>query len=137
MVRWHTWLTVSLAAAVWLFPAGRAEAARIRYHFTPADLCGDQLQPNGSTATATRSAWFGAVRDTSYRPVRPTHLVTYRHPYTGRTVTIPLTLPEGTPRVEHRWNQVIFNYGSYTVEAHFLPDGSVDVVYNSGPFRPF
>ena len=74
MVRWHTWLTVSLAAAVWLFPAGRAEAARIRYHFTPADLCGDQLQPNGSTATATRSAWFGAVRDTSSRPVRPTHL---------------------------------------------------------------
>ena len=48
------------------------------------------------------------------------------------TITVPLSFPEGTPRIEHRADRVIYNYGSYTVEVHFLPDGSVDVVYNSG-----
>jgi hypothetical protein len=37
--------------------------------------------------------------------------------------------------MEYRTRRVIYNYGSDTVEVHFLPDGSVDVIYNSGLFR--
>jgi hypothetical protein len=32
----------------------------------------------------------------------------------------------------YRTNRVVYNYGSYTVEVQFLPDGSANVVYNSG-----
>jgi hypothetical protein len=67
---------------------------------------------------------------------RPTQVVTLRHYYTGQLVSVPMRLPPDTPLVQHRSNRTIFNYGSYSVEAVFLPDGSVDVVYNSGPFRP-
>jgi hypothetical protein len=44
-------------------------------------------------------------------------------------------LPEGTPRIEHVWRRIVYNYGSYTVAVLFLPDGSVDVIYNSGLLR--
>jgi hypothetical protein len=63
-------------------------------------------------------------------------MVTYRHPYSGRSVTVPMRLPEGPPRFERRTDRIIYNYGDYTVEARFLQDGSVDVVYNSGLLRP-
>ena len=68
-------------------------------------------------------------------PPRPTCLLTYRHPCTGQAVTVPLALPEGTPTIQYKLRQVVYNYGSYAVEVHFLPDGSVAVVYNSGLFR--
>ena len=42
---------------------------------------------------------------------------------------------EGAPRLEYLPARVVYNYGSYTVEARFLPDGSVDVVYNAGFLR--
>jgi len=48
---------------------------------------------------------------------------------------VPLTLPEGTPRIEHRRNRIVYNYGSDVVEVHFLSDGSADVIYDSGLFR--
>jgi hypothetical protein len=63
-------------------------------------------------------------------------MVTFRHPFTGRNVTVPLRLPEGPPRLEHRSDRIVYNYGDYIVEARFLTDGSVDVVYNSGLLRP-
>ncbi len=63
-------------------------------------------------------------------------MVTFRHPYTGRNVTLPLTLPEGTPRLEHLADRIVYNYGEYTVEARFFRDGSVETVYNSGFLRP-
>jgi hypothetical protein len=63
-------------------------------------------------------------------------VVTLRHYYTGQFVSVPMRLPPDTPLIQHRYNRTVFNYGSYSVEAVFLPDGSVDVVYNSGPFRP-
>jgi hypothetical protein len=50
-------------------------------------------------------------------------------------VIVPLALPEGIPVIEHRNGRVIYNYGTYTVETVFLPDGTVDVVYNSGLLR--
>ena len=66
---------------------------------------------------------------------QPNRLVTFRHPYTSRNVTVPMKLPDSTPRIEHISDRVRFNYGSYSVEARFLPDGAVDVVYNSGFLR--
>jgi hypothetical protein len=69
-------------------------------------------------------------------PPRPTCVMTYRHPYTGQVVKVPLALPAGTPIVQHTWARVVYNYGSYTVSVVFLSDGSVDVRYNSGFFRP-
>jgi len=63
-------------------------------------------------------------------------LVTFRHAYTGQLITVPVAFPEGTPRLEYRRNRIVYNYGSYTVEAVFNPDGSMDMVYNSGFLRP-
>jgi hypothetical protein len=68
--------------------------------------------------------------------IKPNQMVTFRHPYTGRNVTVPLRLPQGTARMEQRSDRIIYNFGDYTVEARFLPDGSVDVIYNSGLARP-
>ena len=52
----------------------------------------------------------------------------------GRNVTVPIRMPEGQPRLEHRADRIVYNYGDYTIEARFLTDGSVDVVYNTGTF---
>ena len=68
--------------------------------------------------------------------MRPNYLVTFRHAYTGQLITVPVAFPEGTPRLEYRRNRIVYNYGSYTVEAVFNPDGSMDMVYNSGFLRP-
>lgn len=70
------------------------------------------------------------------RVFRPNQFVTFRHPYNSRHVTLPLTLPAATPRLEYRSDRIVYNYGSYTVEVRFFPDGSADTVYNSGLFRP-
>ncbi len=68
-------------------------------------------------------------------PPRPTRLVSFRHPATGQTVTVPLALPEDTPRMEYVSDRTIFNYGSDTVQVAFLADGTVDVIYTSGLLR--
>jgi hypothetical protein len=108
----------------------------LRFHYVPVDACGNAtLQPSGLGGVGEKVQWLGFVRKPSNNQPRPTHLVTFRHPYTGRLITVPLALPEGTPRMEYRSNRVVYNYGSYTVEAHFHSDGSVDVIYNSGLLR--
>jgi hypothetical protein len=67
--------------------------------------------------------------------VRPTQMVTFRHPFTGRNVTVPMRLPPDVARMEHRPDRIIYTFSDYVIEARFLPDGSVDVVYNSGLLR--
>ncbi len=59
-----------------------------------------------------------------------------RNALSGALSPVPVALPEGTPRIEHVGNRVVYNYGTYTVAAAFLPDGSVDVIYDSGFLRP-
>jgi hypothetical protein len=118
-------------------PVARADV--VRYHFTPADCSGyTALRPGPNGAVGEWQLWRGSPeRRAYYCPKRPTHLVTFRHPYTGQNVTVPLALPEGIPQIEHVRGRIVFNYGvGYTVEARFLPDGSVDIAYNSGLFRP-
>jgi hypothetical protein len=115
-----------------------AAAEQMRYHFVPADACGKMTQvpagPEGTLGELKRG--LGIVPLPYSYAVRPNQMVTFRHPLSGRNVTVPLRLPEGPPRLEHRADRIVYNYGDYTVDARFLPDGSVDVVYNSGLLRP-
>jgi hypothetical protein len=137
MISWRQCLA-PVAAAFLFVNAQPAAAAQVRFHFAPTDLCGrTALKPGGCGAPGERLAWFGLYREAYQCVPRPTHFVTFRHPYTGQNVTVPFSFPEGTPRIEYRGKTIIYNYGSYTVEAHFFPDGSVDAVYNSGLFRLF
>jgi hypothetical protein len=129
----NRWLMLA-AAAVCALSAGTATAAQVRYHFTPAEICATNVLKTPATA-GTRVAWFGLYRALYPGQPRATHVVTFRHPFTGANVAVPLAFPLGSPRLEYRADRIIYNYGSYSVEAHFYADGSVDTVYNSGPFR--
>ncbi len=115
-----------------------AHAEAIRYRFVPKDACGTMAPtPVGPEGTIGERKQALGMRPMPYPyAVRPNVLVTFRHPFTGRNATVPLRLPEGTPRMEHRADRIIYNYGDYTVEARFLPDGAIDVIYNSGLLRP-
>jgi hypothetical protein len=93
------------------------------------------MKPGADGGAGELVTWFGMVSESYPDQPKPTHLVTLRHYYTGREITIPLTLPDSTPRIEHRYARIIYNYGSDTVEVHSLPDGTVDVIYNSGLLR--
>ena len=137
MAKRNRWLKLAAAAALLLASDRLATAARVRYHYVPTDGCDTTtLTPGGAgSAAGERVNWFGSVRQAYDCPPRPTCRVAFRHPYTGRTVTVPLAMPGGTPRIEHVRNRIVFNYGSDTIEVRFLPDGSLDVIYNSGLLR--
>jgi hypothetical protein len=120
---------LAVLLGVWARPA---HAERARYRYVPRDAEGSMtLEPTGGE----RLSLLGTVRRAAPSPPRPTHVLSFRHPATGRPVSVPVALPVGTPRVEYRFQRVIYNYGSYTVEVVFLADGSVEVVYNSGLLR--
>ncbi len=114
-------------------------AEQVRFHFVPTDGCGAMAQvaagPEGALGESIKG--LGLVARPYPFVVRPNQMVTFRHPYNGRNVTLPLRLPAGTPRLEYRYDRVVYNYGDYVVEARFLQDGSADIVYNSGFLRPF
>jgi len=132
-------LGLSVAAlAVAVCSSGPVQAEKVRYHFAPADLCGSTVQtPAGkNNAIGERVSYFGFGNAPYYCPKRPTHMVTFWHPYTKRNVTVPLYLPEGTPRIGYGPSRITFDFGTYSVAAVFLPDESVDTIYDSGPFRP-
>jgi len=127
-----------IAVGLLLGTGGPAAADQLRLHYVPAGPGGTAaLQAQGPGGPAgERTSFFGIVRESSPCPLRPNYLVTFRHAYTGQLITVPVTFPEGTPRVEYRANRIIYNYGSYTVEAVFYPDGSLDMLYSSGFLRP-
>jgi hypothetical protein len=132
----HGLSRAALAALMLVACAGTASAARARFHYGSADGCGVlSLKPDGPcNAPGEYISLFGTPRNASAAP-RPNVYLTFQHPCTGRRVTVPVSLPEGTPVIQYRYRRVIYNYGSYSVEVAFLPDGSVDVIYNSGPLR--
>ena len=121
-------------AGILLLASGLAAAGEVRFHYVPVDSCGNTaLKPACPCgAVGERVSWFGTVHEQFNNQPRPTHLVTFRHPYTVRNVTVAMAFPVGTPRVEILPTRVVYHYGSYSVEARFIRDGSVDVVYNSG-----
>jgi hypothetical protein len=126
--KWKT--AVAAAVLLGLISAGQAAAARLRYHYVPADTQGNLNLTTGERLTLL-SGW-----EPYPCPPRPNQCVRFRHPCSGQSVQVPLALPaDSTPRLEHRTNRVIYNYGSDTVQVHFLADGSVDVIYTSGLLR--
>ncbi len=125
-------LLLTGAIALLFLAAHRAEAARARFHYVSADPAGHVTFKPGPCA-GERITICGTSCDNC--PPRPTCYQTYQHPCTGQTVIVPLALPLGTPTIYHRPNRIKYNYGSDFVEVHFLPDGSVDVIYSSGLFR--
>jgi hypothetical protein len=122
---------LSVTTLLLALPVVRADV--VRYHFVPA-------APGTVVALKPGPAEWQPFRGSARRApypyeLRPTHLVTFRHPYTGGLVTVPMALLPDEPRIEHVRNRIVFNYGSYTIEVEFFPDGSVDVIYNSGLSR--
>jgi hypothetical protein len=129
------WFVLSLVLCA--MPS-RASAEQLRFRFVPTDACGATAQvPIGPEGTMGELRRVLGVRPLPYPfVVRANQIVTFRHPYNGRNISVPLRMPEGQPRLEHRADRIVYNYGDYTVEARFNPDGSVDVIYNSGLLRP-
>lgn len=128
------WLALPLLLAT---TPSWAIAEQVRYHFVPTDACGTMAQvpagPEGTIGELRRG--FG-LRPLPYPyAVRPNQMVTFRHPFSGRNVTVPIRMPDGPPRIETRPDRIIYTHGEYVVEARFLTDGSVDVIYNSGFMR--
>jgi hypothetical protein len=128
-------LCIPLVAGVLLFLPAIGRADSVRFRFAPADGGLTQV-PAGPDGT------LGELRNglqTTAKPYvgnfTPNRMVTFLHPYTNRNVVVPMKLPDGTPRIEHIAERIRFNYGSYYIEARFLPEGGVDVVYNSGYLR--
>jgi hypothetical protein len=134
MLRRTYWTGLFVAAGV-LLATPMAEAAAVRFHYVPgdADSCGTTAMKPACEGESMR--WFGTFRESCNDHLRPTHIVTFCHAYTGHNVSVPLALPEGTPIMMHGPDRVTFNYGSYAVRVRFLPDGSVDVIYDSGFLR--
>jgi len=131
------WLGTLAVGIIFWSMGGWAAAAQVRFHYVPVDACGNSaLQPSGPVAgVGERIRWFGIIREPYANQPRPTHMVTFRQPYSARTISVPMAFPEGTPRVANLRDRVVYSYGSYTVEARFLPDGSVDVIYDAGFLR--
>lgn len=121
-----------LAVTVALVAGDVAPAAIARFHFVPVNGCTVQHVPYHG-APAEKITIFG--RGPYECPPPPTCTVTFCHPYSGAKLAIPLALPDATPQMVHRRDRIMYNYGTYTVTVHFLPDGSVDVIYNSGLFK--
>src|SRR5262249_52379811 len=81
--------------------AGTVRAEQRRFHYVPVDAAGNStLQPNDG-GVGERLRLLGATRGPDNGQPRPTHLVTFRHPYNGRNITVPMTLPESTPVTEY------------------------------------
>jgi hypothetical protein len=128
--------TVFFLSALMLLGGNRALGARVRYHFTPIDANGTTtLKPGDVSGYEQKTPVLGIQRPMPGPPPGFTYLVTYWHPISLRRVTVPVTLPESTPTIAHGRNRITYDYGSYTVQVRFLPDGSVDVIYNSGFLR--
>jgi hypothetical protein len=124
------------AVAVLALAAPSARAERVRYHYTAADLAGNTaLVPAPSGAPGQRVSYFGLGAAPYCGVMRPTYMVTFYNPVTKCRVTVPLALPDDTPRLEYRPNRVTFDYGTYYVTVTFLADGSVDVTYDNGLFK--
>ncbi len=123
-----------LVVATVILCTEHASAARVRYHYVPADAQGAMtLLPLSANVPGERVSAFG--RSPYCQAPRPTCNIPLRHPTTGCVLRVPLALPPDVPTIEHRASRVTYNYGSFAVEVLFLADGSVDVTYNNGLLR--
>ncbi|MBM4067544.1 MAG: hypothetical protein FJ271_01160 [Planctomycetes bacterium] len=119
-----------------LLAHGQANAEVVRYRYAP-DACGNlQLVPGPNGAPGERSGWLGGTPAPFPRQVIATHVVSFRHSYSRQNVQVPITFPDAAVRMETVADYVQFTFTSYTIRVIFQPNGSVDVVYNSGWLRP-
>ena len=130
-----------LGLLVFGITATTAPAEVVRYHYSPTVVSGYsstslKVGPNGSTGEWSPSL-ISPRKEAYYQQPKATHMVTFRHPYSGQDVTVPIAFPQGTPQVTHQYDAIVYNYTQYQIRVQFFRDGSVDVVYNSGIFRPF
>jgi hypothetical protein len=131
------WRALAACAGLLWLGSGTAAAEVVRFRYVPKDACGNTVQAaTVAGATGERQSWLGGPIEPFYRSVAPTHIVTFVHAYTGQRINVPFTFPQGTPRLEHRPNRIVYNYGAYQIQALFNPDGSVTTIYNSGALRP-
>ncbi len=136
MVKNLRWLA-PIVVAVLALPGG-ARAEQVRFLYVPiGDACGNTRQaPHGPDgALGEKITGLGLIPRAYRETFKPTHMVTFRHPANGRNVIVPMTLSGGTPKMEYRNDRIIYNFGDHTVEAHFLPEGSVEVIYSTGFLR--
>jgi hypothetical protein len=136
--RWQ--IPSALTLAVSLFSTVSSRAADLRYHYVPVDQAGNTqlapvVQPGGGGSPGERIRFLGFVNEPTTTQPKPTHLVTFRHSFTGRNITVPLTLRPGTPRMSYSRDSILYNYGSESIAVEFNRDGSVDVIYSSGLLR--
>ena len=141
-MRGFRWFRPAILALVMaLCSSAGLYAADLRYHYVPVDPAGNtQLTPvaqagSGGASPGERVRFLGLVQEPATTQPKPTHLVTFRHSFTGRNITVPLALKPGSPRMSYSRDAVLYNYGSESVEVQFNRDGSVDVVYSSGFLR--
>jgi hypothetical protein len=130
-------LSAALLLSATLLTPAALRADSVRFRFVPTGPQGALVQvpagPDG--ALGELRAGLSTTPRPFPRNYRPNRLVTFRHPYTSRNVTLPMMLPDNTPRIEHIRDRIRFGYTSYFIDVRFLPDGGVDVVYNSGFLR--
>lgn len=118
--------------------ASSASGEALRLHYKPDHCAGYtslKVAGDGAVGEFSPSA-LGLMKQSYYCQPKATHMVTYRHPVSCRNVTVPIAFPQGTPRIAYQSDAIVYSYGLYTIRVEFLNDGSVDVLYNSGLFRP-
>jgi hypothetical protein len=129
-------LRIAFAVCALGLLGSHAAAEQLTYRYLPTSGAGTTSLYRGSDGAAgTRRAWWGGAQRPANGEARATHVVTFRHPYNGQNVSVPITFPDGTPRIEHLADRIVYNYGAYSITSRFLSDGSVEVTYNSGLFR--
>ena len=121
-----------LAALGCLLTAGpfaslRAEDTDFRY-VRPYGSRAMFFTPRSSFAYVGGQVYY--LPSPSTQPPAPNTWLNFRHPYTHAYVSVPVALPNGTPRVEHRSDRLIYDYGFVAVVIHFIRDGSVNVSYD-------
>ena len=138
-MQWRTKLACALSMLA-LATATPARAEVVRFSYKPGHSCGTahtalKVGADGATG-AWRASLLSPVTQSYYCQLTATHMVTFRHPTSCQNVSVPIAFPQGTPLITYQSTAIVYTYTAYTVRVEFLADGSVDVVYNSGLFRP-
>jgi hypothetical protein len=134
--RQYGWICLASIGVICLASV-QAYGEVVRLVYVPQDACGNTaLAPGPNGALGERQPWLGGPVAPLYQLPTPTHLVTFHHCLTGQDLKVPMTVPDGIPRLEYRANRLIYNYGSYQIHAVFNPEGTITIIYNSGVFRP-
>jgi hypothetical protein len=128
-------LGVVLATALLTPVDVRADSVRFRFVPTGPDGALVQVPAGPDGALGELRTGLSATPKPYAGNYAANRMVTFRHPYTSRNVTVPMKLPDNTPKIEHIRDRIRFGYTTYYIDVRFLPDGAVDVVYNSGLLR--